>query len=97
MDRHIILDNALDQHEPHSQRFMAVETALKGVFASIDELAKYGHVYHLAEGSTDEPMEWPKMVYQDGQDGNGKPVLVQRTVDDEDELKALGDGWRLTP
>jgi hypothetical protein len=97
MEKELLIDSVMDQHEPHSQRAAAVGSALASVFTALEDLAKYGHIFHLVEGTSDQPQEWPKMVYRDGQDSNGNPIVVQKVVNDEEELKAIGDGWRDAP
>ena len=85
-----IRQSLLSTHAHHPQNARRVELALREIEISIGELAKLGHVYHLAEGQESSTLadEFPKLVWHE--DGRSREVLSKW------ELLELGPGWHST-
>lgn len=73
------------------QKAYQANSAIAGVFAGLEELAKLGHTYQLVEGASALPLEFPKMVYSDSL------APYELVVNSQDELEALPQGWDVHP
>jgi len=80
------------------QKAYLAEMALSSIFSGIDELAKLGHKFELAPVVASAVAEWPKMLYRDVKDSDGRVLRVENhTVAGPDEVGRLGEGWRDAP
>src|SRR5665213_1811107 len=80
------------------QKAYLADMALGQIFSGIDELAKLGYKFELAPTTIPKPAAWPKMVYRDVKDPEGKVIRVENhTLNSQDEAGRLGDGWREAP
>jgi hypothetical protein len=81
-------DEIVAAHFDTPQRQWHALAALDAAKAALATLATFGHRFDLIEAEPAEPQPWPKAFYHQ--------ELGFRAVANEDEAKALGEGWQDT-